>query len=87
VGDAMGVPYQFRHTDETATVTWGAIGTHGVPPGIHWGLNAIPQEWLAGMRGREIAQPIVDRLIMKGRRFPWSRELCAHPPRLPGSGN
>jgi ADP-ribosylglycohydrolase/protein-tyrosine phosphatase len=33
VGDAMGVPYEFRPASEITTVEWGATGTHHQPPG------------------------------------------------------
>jgi len=50
-------------TDTTACIAGGMAG-------IHWGLDAIPPEWLAGMRGREVAQPILDRLIATGPAIP-----------------
>lgn len=43
-------------TDTTACIAGGLAG-------IRWGIDAIPTEWLAGMRGREIAEPLIDRLI------------------------
>jgi ADP-ribosylglycohydrolase/protein-tyrosine phosphatase len=33
VGDAMGVPYEFRPAEEIRDVRWGERGTHGKPPG------------------------------------------------------
>jgi len=33
VGDAMGVPYEFRSPEEVGRVRWGEQGTHGRPPG------------------------------------------------------
>jgi hypothetical protein len=33
VGDAMGVPYEFRSPAEVGVVRWGEVGTHGQPPG------------------------------------------------------
>lgn len=33
VGDAMGVPYEFRDPTEIAAVRWGETGTHHQPPG------------------------------------------------------
>jgi hypothetical protein len=33
VGDAMGVPYEFRSREEVGEVRWGERGTHGRPPG------------------------------------------------------
>jgi ADP-ribosylglycohydrolase len=43
-------------TDTTAAVAGGLAG-------IHWGLEGIPQEWRTGMRGQEIVQPLVARLL------------------------
>lgn len=43
-------------TDTTAAIAGGIAG-------IQWGIDGIPAEWLAGMRGREIAEPLVDRLL------------------------
>ena len=43
-------------TDTTAAVTGGLAG-------IYWGLKCIPQEWIRGMRGAEIVESLVDRLI------------------------
>ncbi len=33
VGDAIGVPYEFKAPEKIGTVTFGATGTHGQPPG------------------------------------------------------
>lgn len=43
-------------TDTTAAIAGGLAG-------IYWGIDGIPAEWLAGMRGREIVGPLVDRLL------------------------
>lgn len=43
-------------TDTTACIAGGLAG-------IYFGLTGIPDEWLAGMRGKEIVQPLVDRLL------------------------
>jgi ADP-ribosylglycohydrolase/protein-tyrosine phosphatase len=43
-------------TDTTACIAGGMAG-------IYWGIEGIPNEWLSGMRGREVAGPIVDRLV------------------------
>ena len=43
-------------TDTTAAICGGLAG-------IHWGYDGIPAEWLAGMRGREIARPLVAWLL------------------------
>ena len=43
-------------TDTTAAIAGGLAG-------IYWGVDGIPADWLAGMRGREVAAPLVDRLL------------------------
>ena len=43
-------------TDTTACVAGGLAG-------IYWGINAVPAEWLSGMRGIEIVAPILDLLL------------------------
>jgi ADP-ribosylglycohydrolase len=43
-------------TDTTAAIAGGLAG-------VRFGLNAIPTEWLERMRGGDIAQPLIDRLI------------------------
>ena len=43
-------------TDTTAAIAGGLAG-------IYWGIDGIPAEWLAGMRGREVVAPLVDRLL------------------------
>lgn len=42
--------------DTTACVAGGLAG-------IHWGMSGIPGEWLHGMRGREIVEPIIRKLV------------------------
>ena len=43
-------------TDTTAAIAGGLAG-------IYWGIDGIPAEWLAGMRGRDVVAPLVDRLL------------------------
>jgi len=43
-------------TDTTAAIAGGLAG-------LYWGIDGIPPEWLAGLRGRDVALPIVDRLL------------------------
>ena len=43
-------------TDTTACIAGGLAGAY-------WGVRAMPQEWLAALRGREIVEPLVARLI------------------------
>lgn len=42
-------------TDTTAAIAGGLAG-------IWWGLAGIPVDWLAGMRGRSVVEPLVARL-------------------------
>jgi ADP-ribosylglycohydrolase len=58
-------------TDSTAAIAGGLAG-------IYWGIDGIPAEWLAGMRGRDIVEPLVDRLIETAE---W-RTSGAHPIRV-----
>ena len=46
-------------TDTTAAIAGGLAG-------IHWGIGGIPADWLVGMRGRDIAEPLVERLVSGG---------------------
>jgi ADP-ribosylglycohydrolase len=47
----------FGHdTDTTAAVAGGLAGAY-------WGIGGIPADWLSGMRGRDIAQPLIERLL------------------------
>jgi ADP-ribosylglycohydrolase/protein-tyrosine phosphatase len=43
-------------TDTTAAIAGGLAG-------IRWGLDGIPPEWRNAMRGRQVAEPLVERLI------------------------
>jgi ADP-ribosylglycohydrolase len=43
-------------TDTTAAVAGGLAG-------IYWGRSGIPAEWLSAMRGRELVEPMVARLV------------------------
>jgi len=43
-------------TDTTAAVAGGLAG-------IRWGISGIPREWLVGMRGKEIVEPLIERLL------------------------
>ena len=35
----------------------------GALAGSYWGIDGIPHAWLGGMRGREIVQPLLRRLV------------------------
>jgi ADP-ribosylglycohydrolase len=43
-------------TDTTAAVAGGLAG-------IYWSRSGIPEAWLSGLRGREIVEPLVARLV------------------------
>lgn len=43
-------------TDTTACVADGLAAAH-------WSFDAIPSDWMAGMRGTDIVEPLVRRLI------------------------
>ncbi len=43
-------------TDTTAAIAGGLAG-------IRWGIDGIPRAWLAGMRGADIVDPMLERLI------------------------
>jgi len=45
-------------TDTTAAIAGGLAG-------IRWGIGGIPPAWLAAMRGRDLAGPLVDRLLAR----------------------
>lgn len=47
-------------TDTTACIAGGLAG-------IRFGVRGIPADWLAGMRGREVAAPLVARLVEGAR--------------------
>jgi ADP-ribosyl-[dinitrogen reductase] hydrolase len=73
-------------TDTTAAIAGGLAG-------IYWGIDDIPAEWLAGMRGREIVDPLVDGLLaLQGWRTSTLNPLrvdwvdLAKVPRLAGAG-
>jgi ADP-ribosyl-[dinitrogen reductase] hydrolase len=43
-------------TDTTAAIGGGLAG-------LRWGISGIPSQWLAGMRGRNTVDPLVERLV------------------------
>jgi ADP-ribosyl-[dinitrogen reductase] hydrolase len=53
-----------RDTDTTAAIT-------GSLAGVYWGLDGIPSAWLAGLRGKEVVDPLLNRLL---RRLDATRE-------------
>jgi ADP-ribosylglycohydrolase len=48
-------------TDTTAAIAGGLAG-------IRWGVDGIPTDWLAGMRGRSIVEPLIDRAVAQSDR-------------------
>jgi protein-tyrosine phosphatase len=59
-------------TDTTAAIAGGLAGAH-------WGWDMIPKPWLNGMRGRDVAQPLVDRLV---RHATGARTSSSNPLRV-----
>jgi len=56
---------QYGHdTDTTAAIAGGLAG-------LHFGADSIPADWLSGLRGRAVVDPLLDRLL---RRLDASRE-------------
>jgi hypothetical protein len=51
-------------TDTTAAIAGGLAG-------LHFGADSIPADWLSGLRGRAVVDPLLDRLL---RRADASRE-------------
>jgi ADP-ribosyl-[dinitrogen reductase] hydrolase len=45
-------------TDTTAAIAGGLAGAY-------WGWDSIPIDWRRGMRGREVATPLIDRLVAR----------------------
>jgi ADP-ribosylglycohydrolase len=56
-GDVVERSIRYGHdTDTTACVAGSLAGTF-------WGLGAIPPDWIQAMRGRDIVEPLVQRLL------------------------
>lgn len=55
--ETIGRAIQFGHDTDTIAAIAGGLA------GIRWGIDAIPAEWLGGMRGRAVAAPLADRLL------------------------
>ena len=64
-------------TDTTAAIAGGLAG-------IYWGLDGIPEEWLAGMRGREVVEPLVANLTKSLDRIRVDPVDLSEVPRLAG---
>ena len=57
--DAIRRAIAYGHdTDTTAALAGGLAGAH-------FGWEAIPRQWLRGMRGKAIVTPLVDRLVAR----------------------
>jgi len=55
--EAVIAAVKYGHdADTTACITGGLAG-------IRWGIDGVAEEWLVQMRGREIAEPLVRRLV------------------------
>ena len=66
-------------TDTTAAIAGGLAGAH-------WGYGGIPVAWRRGMRGHEVAGPLVDRLVEgNGARTSRSRPLRVDDVALDGA--
>ena len=61
VGDALGVPYEFRSAGEIREVVFGASGTHGQPPGT-WSDDGALILALGGAPGA------LDMTLLPGKR-------------------
>jgi ADP-ribosyl-[dinitrogen reductase] hydrolase len=48
-------------TDTTACVAGGIVGVRG-------GARAIPERWLAALRGRDVLDPLIEQLLTHQRR-------------------
>jgi len=57
IGDAMGVPYEFRPPAEVGQVRWGAQGTHGRPSGTWSDDGALMLALLDSLLPDPYAQP------------------------------
>lgn len=56
-GDAIECAVGFGNdTDTTAAIAGGLAGAY-------WGVGAIPVDWLYGVRGRDIVEPMIARLL------------------------
>jgi len=58
-------------TDTTAAIAGGLAGAH-------FGWEAIPRDWLRGMRGHDVVQPLVDALV----ECTGARTSTIHPLRI-----
>jgi ADP-ribosylglycohydrolase len=58
-------------TDTTAAIAGGLAGAF-------WGLDAIPADWLAGMREPQLVAPLIDALLVRHR---W-KTSTSHPLRV-----
>ena len=67
--DAFRAAYSYRETIERAigfgydTDTTAAVA--GGLAGAYWGIGSIPAAWLGGMRGRDIVEPLIERLLSR----------------------
>ena len=77
VGDAVGVPYEFRSASEIDEVSWGEKGTHGQPPGTWSDDGALMLALLDSLTTDGVGFDVEDQ----GRRaVDWRRNGAYRPP-------
>jgi ADP-ribosylglycohydrolase len=78
VGDAVGVPYEFRSADATGAVRWGETGSHGQPPGTWTDDGALMLALLDSLTADGVGFDVDDQ----GRRaLAWGRHGAYTPDR------
>jgi ADP-ribosylglycohydrolase/protein-tyrosine phosphatase len=86
VGDALGVPYEFRPPDRVGEVVFGARGTHRQPPGTWSDDGALMLALLDSLVGDDAAGAPGERrsvrfdLVDQGRRILAWHESSAYTP-------
>jgi ADP-ribosylglycohydrolase/protein-tyrosine phosphatase len=76
VGDAMGVPYEFRSPDEIDAIRWGETGTHDQPPGTWSDDGALMLALLDSLTASGVGFEVDDQ----GRRaLAWWRDRAYTP--------
>ncbi len=72
VGDAMGVPYEFKDAAEITSVEFGARGTHSQPPGTWSDDGALMLALLDSLLRDRDAGPVFDTADQAKRFLGWS---------------
>ncbi len=76
VGDAVGVPYEFRDADQVGDVRWGETGTHDQPPGTWSDDGALMLALLDSLTAKGVGFDVEDQ----GRRaLAWWRDGAYTP--------